>query len=87
MYVKYFGRKTKNSFGEKLARELPPVAEVGYSEKEEAFALSCIEYTGYQFDSFNDGGCCSSDVYVEDRNDFEDFYEMFKEAKKVLKKG
>ena len=82
MNVRYFGWIKTDSIGQKLTKPMPPAAVVTYTEEEEALAIARLEHTNYRFDSFD--GC--SYVTVNDRQDYQDFMEAWKDAKRQIKK-
>lgn len=86
MNVKYFGRKTKDCLGEPLKRSRPPCAVVSFTNEEEVLAVARLEYTNYRFDLFGDATDGCAYVEIEDRDDYNDFMEIWKEAKEKVGK-
>ena len=83
MKIEYRGMQKTNSFGEKLARPLTPCAVVSFHESESEIAMAIIEGSGYEYDVFGDGDECWANVPVDDRADYNEFKQMWKEGKKA----
>lgn len=69
-----------------MKRAHPPCAVVSFTREEEALAIARIERTNYRFDLFGDGAEGCAYVSVTDRDDYDDFIEAWKDAKKRIKK-
>lgn len=83
MNVKYKGRKTTDSFGDKLARPLEPAAIISFAEEEADKVVAILEETGYDFDIFGEPGLLWAQVTVDGKEDYKDFMKEWKAGKEV----
>lgn len=86
MNVRYRGRQTVNTFGEKLARPLEPAAIVTFAEDEIYEVKSILMETDYDYHFFGEDGCFWALVPVDSKDDYKEFMEEWKAGKEAYDK-
>lgn len=83
MNVRYQGRITEDTFGEKLSRPIEPAAIVSFREDEEPVAIAILDSTGYDYDVFGEQDMLWAEVPVDNKADYQDFMREWKEGKEA----
>lgn len=83
MKVQYRGRRVVDTFGDRLAKPLAPVAIVTFTERERESAVAILEASGYDYDLFADHDEMFAEVAVDSKEDYKDFMREWKAGKEA----
>ena len=83
MKARYYGKKVvKNEFGDVTDR-FPPTAVITCKESKREIMAEILGKTGYSFDMFGDDTESWAYVAVADKEDYNNFMELWKHNKKL----
>lgn len=83
MNVRYKGRVTKDTFGEKLSRPFEPIAIVSFKEDETLVVIAILDATGYGYDLFGEPDMMWAQVAVDGKDDYRAFMREWKKWKEA----
>ncbi len=83
MNVRYQGRITEDTFGEKLSRPIEPAAIVSFREDEVLVAIAILDATGYDYGLFGTPDALWAEVAVKNKDDYQNFMREWKEGKEA----
>ena len=83
MNVRYMGRKTVDSFGDKLARPLKPAAIITFSEAEVYEVNSILLGMDYDYHFFGESDFLWAQVDVDGKDDYKAFMKEWRAGKEA----
>lgn len=86
MHVKYRGRQTTDTFGEKLARPLEPAAIITFSATEIYAVKSILLDMDYDYHFFGEYDFYWAQVDVHGKDDYQDFMKEWQAEKEAYNK-